>query len=258
MRADGRIVEYSSQRVFRLVKLVWITAVMTACAGLQFPAEPSVMPSPNRPASTPTVAPVLLTPVSTNTAASSAHITQATPTFGLPLPEPTCLATPLWGLGDVWRNAEVRRRLGCPIGEQIGLVSEELYFQNGHMLWRPDRGLIYVLFEPAGQPGGWGAIADSLQPSDPDQDPSVVEPTPMPGPGGKLYGQPLGRFGKIWRENPPVRDQLGWALIPYENSQALRSKPFSGAVQDFEHGTLLWNGNVCFALYTDDMSWNLY
>ena len=166
----------------------------------------------------------------------------------------------MWGLGDVWGNESVRTRVGCPAGEQTGIQGEELYFQSGaHMLWRPDVGLIYVLFDYPWQQQGWGAFVDTYQPSDPDSDPSVVEPTPMAGAGGKLYTQPTGRFGKLWRENAWLRDKLGWAKVPYDSEgHAKSSMSFSGVVQDFEHGALLWNGDVCFVLRTDDMSWDMY
>ena len=51
---------------------------------------------------------------------------------------------------------EVKERLGCPVGLQSGVQGEEIYFQRGHMLWRPDNGLIYILFAPY-MPDGWGA-----------------------------------------------------------------------------------------------------
>jgi hypothetical protein len=165
----------------------------------------------------------------------------------------------MWGLGDVWSNEKVRTRLGCLTGQQIGIRGEELYFQNGHMLWRPDSGLIYVLYNGSQEPEGWGAFVDTFLPSDPDTDPMVVEPTPMPGPGGKMYSQPAGRFGKLWRQNAWLRDKLGWARVTYDSQgQALTTIPFDGVVQDFKRGILLWNGDVCFVLRTDDMSWLLY
>jgi hypothetical protein len=165
----------------------------------------------------------------------------------------------MWGLGDVWSNESVRTRLGCPTGEQVGIQGEELYFQNGHMIWRPDVGLLYVLTDTPWRPEGWGAFVDTFQPSDPESDPTIVQPTPMSGPGGEIYSQPLGRFGKLWRENAWLREVLEWAKVPYDDQgQPQSSIRFEGAVQDFERGVLLWNGDVCFVLRTDDMSWDMY
>lgn len=235
-----------------------VLAVLTGCGMLRFPGQ-TPGPFETNPAelvSMPTLAPALLTPAPTNTPAPvSAPLSSPTPTFGLPLPEPTCLATPMWGLGDVWRNEAVRTRLGCPTGEQIGVQGEEIHFQNGYMIWRPDAGLIYVLFERM-QPEGWGAFVDTFQPSDPEVSPTVVEPTPMPG--GPLYVQPPGRFGKLWRENAWLREKLGWAVIPNPKDQNSPVFRFNGALQDFERGVLFWDGVICFVLRTDDMSWDMY
>jgi len=161
----------------------------------------------------------------------------------------------MWGLGDVWKNEAVHSRLGCPVGEQTGAEGEELYFQNGYMLWRPDAGLIYVFFERM-QPGGWGAFLDTFQPTDPDTDPSVMVPTPEPG--KPIYAQPTGRFGKLWRESAWLRDKLGWAVAAHVEDQTSPVTRFTGALQDFERGVLYWNGATCFVLRMDDMSWDMY
>jgi hypothetical protein len=71
--------------------------------------------------------------------------------------------------------------------------------------------------------------------------------------------QPKGPFGKLWRENGWLRDKLGWAQVPYDGEgRAMSSITFDGVAQDFEHGTLFWNGDICFVLRTDDMSWDMY
>jgi len=157
----------------------------------------------------------------------------------------------MWGLGEVWQNERVYTRLGCPVGEQLGVEGEEMYFQHGHMLSRPDATLIYVFLE-RGLAQGWGAYVDTYQPSDPDGDPTVVVPTPAAGEPRLV--QPTGRFGKLWRENAWLREELGWAVT--ESAEPV--SPFRGAVQDFQRGVLFWNGNVCFVLRTDDMSWDMY
>jgi hypothetical protein len=160
-------------------------------------------------------------------------------------------------LGQVWSNESVRTRLGCLTGEQAGIQGEELYFERGHMLWRPDTGFIYVLFDSPWQPEGWGAFTDTDDPTEADTAPTVVGPTPQSG--APVHMQPKGRFGKLWRENPWLQEKMGLALVPYDDGgKAMPILRFNGAVQDFEHGTLLWNGAVCFVLRTDDMSWDMY
>lgn len=137
----------------------------------------------------------------------------------------------------------------------MSVQGEEVYLERGHMLWRPDAGLIYVLFE-ADKSGGWGAFADTFVPTDLDSDPQIVVPTPQAG--GKLYTQPTGRFGKLWRGSPLLRERLGWAVSLSTQRSASPVLRFTGAVQDFDGGTLFWNGTTCFVLRTDDMSWTMY
>ncbi len=238
-----------------LCGLAVVTILLTACAvplgGLTPPAQPL---EPLGPPSTPTLSPRLLTPVATP--AKTQGSSYATAELGLPRLQPTCEATPQWGLGDVWANEEVRTRLGCPRADQAGVAGAKLEFQNGVMLSRPGEGLIYVLFE-GGPDGKWGAFADVFDPSEPSTDPSIVDPTPSVG-SQALLTQPSGRFGKLWRMNPSVRSELGWALVAPGHGEAAAGIPFQGAAQDFEHGVLFWDTVVCFVLRTDDMSWTAY
>ena len=231
---------------------------LTACSALRFPGLTPESPSPSEvaPIPTPTLAPLLLTPVPTPTPEPTSASTSPspTPTFGLLL-QPTCRSTPMWGLGEVWKNEAVYARLGCPVDEQTAVQGEEVHFQHGQMLSRPDTTLIYVLLERT-QPQGWGAYVDTFQPSDPDSDPAVIVPTPVPG--EQRLVQPTGRFGKLWRETAWLRDTLGWAVAPSSQDKVPSTSSFTGAAQDFQGGTLFWNGNVCFVLRTDDMSWDLY
>jgi hypothetical protein len=149
----------------------------------------------------------------------------------------------------------VRSRLGCAVSEQIGIQGEEVYFQYGHMLWRPEAGLIYALFA-AEQPNGWVALVDTFQPGDADSEPSLTPPTPTSG--GAIYDQPKGRFGKLWREDAHIRERLGWAVKQPAARDGTSTMGFTGAAQDFERGLLFWNGKSCFVLRTDDLSWTMY
>ena len=102
---------------------------------------------------------------------------------------------------------------------------------------------------------GWGAFPDtSVNGQAPETD--LVPPTPRVG-EARLY-LPVGRFGNLWLANPWMEERLGWAIrVPgAENGELINA--FSGAVQDFERGVLFWNRNVCFVLYTDDLSWTIY
>jgi hypothetical protein len=162
----------------------------------------------------------------------------------------------MWGLGDVWQNEAVCTRLGCPIGEQAGVDGVKLTFERGEMLWNPEAELIYVVLKTT-YGAKWGAFVDTYVPSDPMDDPALVAPTASPG-AGLQSAQPTGRFGKLWRLNPSLRDQLGWALVPSNGDSMPSGTPFKGAAQDCEGGILFWDSVVCYVLYTDDMSWAIY
>ncbi len=260
MKHDIAVSRHGPRRILLpgLVLVSFAAIALTACNVLRFPLLTPESPNPSEivPISTATLAPLLLTPVPTSTPEPTSAVASpsATPTFGLVI-KPTCRSTPMWGLGDVWQNEAVYGRLGCPSGEQTGVQGEELYFQHGHMVSRPEARLIYVFFDQL-KPQGWGAYVDTFQPSDPDSDSSAIVPTPSPS--GPLLVQPRGRFGKLGRENAWLRETLGWAVAPDPKDEASAITSFNGAVQDFERGALFWNGNVCFVLRTDDMSWEVY
>ena len=58
------------------------------------------------------------------------------------------------------------------------------------------------------------------------------------------YYQPVRGFGKAWRQEPGVRDRLGWATDT--------ERGFSAAVQSFEHGLMIWsNAKGIYVLYHD-------
>jgi hypothetical protein len=90
--------------------------------------------------------------------------------------------------------------------------------QNGFFIYISDRKEIWAFMGPGSAPvvtptksptsipipnGQWLKFPDTFTASDPQSDPSIVEPP------GLL--QPKGGFGKVWRANPNVRAALGWA-----------------------------------------------
>ena len=70
------------------------------------------------------------------------------------------------------------------------------------MIWVGGENRIYVLFDDGNSPN-WNGYADEWQPGQPENDPSLEPP---PG-----LVQPVRGFGKVWREQPDVRERLGWA-----------------------------------------------
>ncbi len=84
------------------------------------------------------------------------------------------------------------------------------------MIYVPDRKAVWVFVLPdatapsAFTAGLWLAYADTFSEDEPETDPAIVAPE------GLI--QPKRGFGKVWRENGPVRDALGWATeieLPY-------------------------------------------
>jgi len=91
----------------------------------------------------------------------------------------------------------------CPRDEAIVTDGAQEHFEHGRMLWNRAQGVIYVLFDD-GQYPRWRAYADEWEEGDPVSDPDIDPPSG--------YYQPVRGFGLVWRQNPTVRERLGWAV----------------------------------------------
>lgn len=101
------------------------------------------------------------------------------------------------------------------------------------MLWRSDANLIYIL----GPDNRWRSLGDKWREGDLDFDPGLVAPAGL--------HQPVRGFGLVWREQPGVRDGLGWAVSEEQGFIAL--------LQEFAGG-LIWQDaerNRFFILFND-------
>ncbi len=133
-------------------------------------------------------------------------------------------------------------RLGCKTGpaEESHMIVQR--FEHGLMISLLRGGVadFRVLVDPA-QGNGWHAMLDHWQEGQPEP---VLEP-----PAGLL--QPLGRFGKAWRELR-LQGEIGWAVGGEES--------YEGVWQSFSQrsggGELLSGpeGQV-YGLFFDDMKW---
>lgn len=94
----------------------------------------------------------------------------------------------------------------CPQNAALISASAEQQFEFGTMIWVAEEDRIYVLFADTVFSPRWSAFEDKWQEGDPVDDPSIVPP---PG-----FYQPQRGFGLVWREEPSVRERLGWALAP--------------------------------------------
>ena len=158
----------------------------------------------------------------------------------IPLPSPTrtgpavtptpCAVVPV-RFSTIW--ADRRDRLSCPAEAEREVPLAEEAFERGRMFWREDRREIYVLHDDH----TWQAFADTWKEGQPEDDPNLIAP---PG----LF-QPKRGFGKVWREElggPASR--IGWARE--------EERGFTGVVQAFEGGTIVWSKlGTAYILYTD-------
>jgi hypothetical protein len=102
------------------------------------------------------------------------------------------------------------------------------HFEQGTMIWLGDTQQIVVLYND----NSWQIFADTFQEGQPEYDPGLKAP------GGKF--QPIRGFGKVWRDQPQVRARLGWA--------SAKEQAIDAQVQRFDHGLLLRNGGLIYAL----------
>lgn len=191
--------------------LVAALILATACGSGQAPGqEQATAPSPTAPVgqtqaqtATPTLSPtvVVASPVAT-----------VTPIPSSPTP---CAYTTLPTLQHAWNADEI----GCPITPgQSGVATAYLPFERGQMIWRQDNSAIYVFLND----GTWKQYDDLWAEGDPEFScgEALSPPTPVRG------------FGRVWCDNPSVRESLGAAT-------AVEIGDSGGSVQDYVNGLIL-------------------
>jgi hypothetical protein len=133
----------------------------------------------------------------------------------------TC-ATPLY---EPWRAAftrvPFRGALGCPLPMLERVPASAQLFEGGRMIWvdlgSRTRRIIYVFpGNPIDSAAGledppYAVFADTWDESQP------IDSGLTPPPG--RY-EPQRGFGKVWREHPEIREQLGWAITPEQPGTA--------------------------------------
>ena len=91
----------------------------------------------------------------------------------------------------------------CPT-EPLDSPAAQQHFEHGVMIWVEKEDAVYVLY---GQPlytTHWTRFEDLWEEGEPEQDDSITAPEGLQ--------QPRRGFGLVWREQPQVREQLGWAI----------------------------------------------
>jgi hypothetical protein len=216
------------------------TATDTALAATSPTAPPTASPTPS-----PTTAPIE-SPTQPPVASPTTPPTPS-PTLS-PSPSPTGALTPIGRFGYLWRT-----ELGGP-GGPLGLATaeeQELWnavqpFERGRMIWLDQlhEDQIYVLtYGQDENQGTWQQYVDTYREGEP-------ESAGLTPPEGLL--EPVRGFGRLWREELGGPEALvGWALAPEEG--------YTGAVQPFVHGLMLWNplSDAIYVLW-DDSTWKAY
>ncbi len=82
-------------------------------------------------------------------------------------------------------------------------VAEQI-FERGRMFWLQPTGQIWVLVVTSEGRGDWFVYEDLFEEGDLESDPGIVPPD-------DTLQQPVRGFGRLWRDNSEVREQLGWA-----------------------------------------------
>ena len=91
----------------------------------------------------------------------------------------------------------------CPTAPIVSTAAEQ-HFERGTMIWIEELDRIYVLYADDVHSPKWQGFNDEWEEGMPDRDPTLVPPD-------GLY-QPIRGFGLVWRQNPTVRERLGWAI----------------------------------------------
>lgn len=162
------------------------------------------------------------------------------PTVPAGAPPSDCPHFPLGGFDDVWRNDQVWPRLGCAVAPAEAVTGTEAYLCCVHSIWLREKAL-FVAVQDTGL--RWASVADeSGLPSDAPL---------MVGPDVRPYScfEATGRHGWLAR-SPSWADECDGLSRTDETA-------FSGVMQQFEGGWLLWNGNVCFVLFSDG-TWTMF
>jgi hypothetical protein len=91
----------------------------------------------------------------------------------------------------------------CPAGPALSSAGAVQWFEGGLMIWAAEEDQIYALFDDDSSPG-WNRYIDRWNDGEPEDDPAISTPDGL--------FQPIRGFGLVWRQEPGVRDRLGWAI----------------------------------------------
>lgn len=155
------------------------------------------------------------------TAAATTAPTNTEAVAALPSETPAASTTPIIAAPTATTPPGTPLPEGFPTPQIYSVTLVEQLFEGGRMIWFEPNRQIWVLtgtedmVDPTS--GDWRCFDDTFVDGEPERlatmDPPMGTANTSSVSGSSLM-QPVRGFGKIWRDNPDVRELLGWALLP--------------------------------------------
>jgi hypothetical protein len=133
----------------------------------------------------------------------------------------------------------------CPAEAALYSGAAEQHFENGVMVWVGAEDRIYVLYFDDPLPK-WIAFVDEWEEGQPEYDPALVPPDGL--------RQPVRGFGLIWREQPGVRERLGWAIDREAGYATAVQRTFQANGNGYDIYLQAIDGNI-WLLLRDGIGW---
>lgn len=134
---------------------------------------------------------------------------------------------------------------GCPMNPPLISAGAFAQFQYGSMIWVEKQDAIYVLYNTGTSPR-WQVFNDAFVEGMTDTDPAFNNPPAS-------TWQPRRGFGLLWRNQPALRDRLGWAVTEGE-------VPFTAQVQLGSDGAIFIGADTfgIYRLTPDSSDWQRF
>jgi hypothetical protein len=132
----------------------------------------------------------------------------------------------------------------CPLGNALVSTAAFQPFQQGFMIWIQSQDAIYAVYDGSTLPR-WQVFRDTYVEGAPEIDVAISPPP--------FTWQPRRGFGEVWRDQPDVRQRLGWAISDKE-------EPYLAQVQIASDGTifLVEAGGGIIGLRPGGQGWDRY
>jgi hypothetical protein len=135
----------------------------------------------------------------------------------------------------------------CPQDAALISPAAEQQFEHGWMIWVEEQDFIYVLYDDDIHSPKWQIFQDEWDPGEPISDTTIIPP---PG-----HYQPLRGFGLVWREQPNVRDRLGWAVVEEAGYETAVQRT---SYYEYNHTYLRALDNDIWHLFPEQSAWEKF